>query len=306
MRPSLRVLLAPGVLGVFLAVPALAAPLQRVFVSAVSGSDTNPCSRILPCRTFGQALTTVAAGGEIVVVDSGGYGPVTITKAVTIVAPVGIYAGISVLSGDGIDINAGATDVVTLRGLSINGLGGATGIYPSTVGVLHVANCEISGFSNWGIIFQLPSQLDVADSVIRESGRAIQATGTGAGTPAVVSIHNCRLENNSSGGLYTFEYVTASVSDSTFTGNNYAVVEASGTGTTSSVTLEHCLIANNTYGVLDSNPGAGIVRVSNSDVTNNGTAFSQFAPHVIESYGNNRTRGNTNPNSGSVTLVSTN
>src|SRR5262249_34706657 len=122
-----------SVIAVFLLAPALFAQGQRVFVSAVSGSDSNPCTRPLPCRTFGQALIAVSAGGEVVVVDSGGYGPVTVTKAVTIVSPPGIYAGISVMSGSGITVNAGATDLVTLRGLSINGLGGNDGVTVSSV-----------------------------------------------------------------------------------------------------------------------------------------------------------------------------
>jgi len=36
-----------------------------------------------------------------------------------------VTAGISVFSGDGIDINAGASDIVILRGLTINAQGGA-------------------------------------------------------------------------------------------------------------------------------------------------------------------------------------
>src|SRR5215471_13629595 len=80
---------------------------QRTFVSG-GGNDLNACSRTAPCRTFGHAISQTSVGGEVIVLDSAGYGAFTITQAVSIIAPPGIYAGISVFSGDGIDINAGA------------------------------------------------------------------------------------------------------------------------------------------------------------------------------------------------------
>src|SRR5260370_42406683 len=87
------------------------------------GRDSNPCSRTGPWRTFGQAISQTNAGGEVVVLDSAGYGVFTISSAVSITAPPGVYAGISVFSGDGIDINAGASDIVILRGLTGNNQG---------------------------------------------------------------------------------------------------------------------------------------------------------------------------------------
>jgi hypothetical protein len=54
----------------------------RTWVSGV-GSDANPCSRIAPCQTFAGAISKTAAGGEINVLDPGGFGAVTITKSIT-------------------------------------------------------------------------------------------------------------------------------------------------------------------------------------------------------------------------------
>src|SRR5215831_4846127 len=59
------------------------AQVQRTFVSG-GGSDSNPCSRTAPCRTFGQALSQTSSGGEVVALDSAGYGPFSITQAVSI------------------------------------------------------------------------------------------------------------------------------------------------------------------------------------------------------------------------------
>src|ERR1700757_431036 len=94
---GLRRLSAAAGLGLLFLRPSLASA-QRVFVSAQAGDDANPCTVASPCRTFGKALSSVAAGGEIIALDSGGYGPVTITQAVSITVPMGIYAGITVLS----------------------------------------------------------------------------------------------------------------------------------------------------------------------------------------------------------------
>src|SRR5262249_36847586 len=89
----------------------------REFVSA-PGSDGNPCSFAAPCRTFQHAHDTVAAGGEIDVLDPAGYGAVTITKSISIQGHG--FSGISASSGGtAITINAGTTGIVNLTGLLI-------------------------------------------------------------------------------------------------------------------------------------------------------------------------------------------
>ena len=64
------------------AMPA-SAQATRTWVSGV-GDDVNPCSRTAPCKTFAGAISKTAAGGEINCLDPGGFGAVTITKAMTI------------------------------------------------------------------------------------------------------------------------------------------------------------------------------------------------------------------------------
>src|SRR5215471_667232 len=97
----------------------LAFAQTRVFVSG-SGSDANPCTLAAPCRSFQQAHNTVLAGGEIVALDAAGYGPLNITKALTVTA-IGIEASITSNSTTptAITINAGTSDVVTIRGLTL-------------------------------------------------------------------------------------------------------------------------------------------------------------------------------------------
>src|SRR2546430_13238022 len=67
----------------------------RTFVSGL-GSDANPCTRTAPCRTFQMAHDTVDPNGEVLALDSAGYGTLTITKNVTI-------------SAEGVEATANAT-----------------------------------------------------------------------------------------------------------------------------------------------------------------------------------------------------
>src|SRR5215210_5708866 len=124
-----------------LALPA-SAQATRTWVSGV-GDDANPCSRTAPCKTFAGAISKTTAGGEINVIDPGGFGAITITKAITIDGG-GTFASILASGTTGINISAGANDVVTLRNLSINGGGtGIHGIRFLTGGALHIENCVI-------------------------------------------------------------------------------------------------------------------------------------------------------------------
>src|SRR4030081_2373538 len=103
------------------------AQATRTWVSGV-GDDANPCSRTAPCKTFPGAITKTAAGGEINVLDPGGFGAVTITKSITISSEC-TEAGVLVSGTNGIVVSAGPSDVVIIRGLDIQGLGtGLSGI----------------------------------------------------------------------------------------------------------------------------------------------------------------------------------
>src|SRR5215217_1765826 len=97
------------------------AQATRTWVSGV-GDDANPCSRTAPCKTFAGAISKTAAGGEISVLDPGGFGAINITKSITINGD-GTLAGILASLVNGVIINAATTDKVVLRNISINGAG---------------------------------------------------------------------------------------------------------------------------------------------------------------------------------------
>src|SRR5438876_7408337 len=149
-----------------------AALAQRTFVSAETGNDANPCTRAAPCRNFAAAIAQTTSGGEVVVLDSGGYGQVTITQSVSLVAPPGVYAGISVIGiGTGITINAGPSDVVTIRGLTLNGIGGTDGIDFFSGAALYVQDTVVKNFTTTGIYTSLGADARVAieDSLFSRS-----------------------------------------------------------------------------------------------------------------------------------------
>jgi hypothetical protein len=143
--------------------PAVPAQAQnsRSFVSS-QGSDANPCTLAAPCRSFQAAHNATNAGGEISVLDSAGYGTLTITKSISIVSPGGVYGGITTPPGvNAITINAGANDVVSLRGLTLNGSGtGGNGIYFTAGAKLAVTDCVISNYAEYGILVKVSAATD--------------------------------------------------------------------------------------------------------------------------------------------------
>src|SRR5437588_5356341 len=151
------------------------AQASRTWVSGV-GDDANPCSRTAPCKTFAGAISKTAAGGEIDALDPGGYGAVTITKAITIDGGGGQVASVLVSGTNGIVVQANAaTDVVILRNLRINGIGsGLNGIRFLSGKDLNVESCYIFGFTQNGIDIALnqasAASVHIIDTVLKNNG----------------------------------------------------------------------------------------------------------------------------------------
>lgn len=158
------------------------ATAQRTFVAS-HGNDANPCSLTLPCRTFAAAVTQTIGGGEVIVLDSAGYGTVAITQSISIISPNGVYGGITVPepNGTGVDIN-GSNITVVLRGLSIIGRGGETGVQFSQGSRLTILDCEIAEVSNGIDAAAVNSVVTVRNTVIRDVLYGYGAIGTAEST----------------------------------------------------------------------------------------------------------------------------
>src|SRR5437773_4259792 len=118
-RSTIRRAVAVSLFLVVIVVPRGFAQAARVFLSG-TGSDSGDCSNAAtPCRSLQYAIDQAAAGAEVVIVSSGGYGGATITKSITIDAAPGVAGFV----GPTITVNIASTATVTLRGLSANGGG---------------------------------------------------------------------------------------------------------------------------------------------------------------------------------------
>ena len=145
MRKSGQLLAVITVLLVVPAAPALA-QATRTWVSGV-GDDANPCSRTAPCKTFAGAISKTAAGGEINVLDPGGFGALNINKSLTVRSD-SVQAGVLVLGSNGITVNAGAAAKVVIDGLDFEGLTGSPfGINVVSARDVLVRNSIIRGFA---------------------------------------------------------------------------------------------------------------------------------------------------------------
>jgi len=297
------------------------AQATRTWVSALGDND-NPCSRTAPCQTFAGALAKTLPGGEISVLDAGGFGAVTIDQAVSIVAD-GVEGGILASSGNGIVVAAGASDVVSIRGLQIEGAGtGFNGIKFTSGAALHVENCVIRGFQSFtagngnGIAF-FPtgnSKLLVTDTIVEKNGNAgtgggilVQPTGSGS---AKVALSGVTLNGNSFGfradgrqstnmaGIQGGIYDTTASGNA---GNAFSAITVPGFQGVSLMLSHTSAFANNTQAVF-ANGALAQVFISDFIATANGTGLLVANGANILSHGNNSVSGNVSDGMPTVTI----
>lgn len=171
----------------FVSAAPASAQATRTWVSGV-GDDANPCSRTAPCKTFAGAISKTAGGGEINCIDGGGFGAVTITKAIAIVCD-NVLAGIMASGTNGVVVKAGENDAVLLSGLDIEGAGtGLNGVRFITGRSLTIGRTTIRMFGTpdgAGVSNEAAagSTLIIADSQISDNVTGVRATG-----PASVTV----------------------------------------------------------------------------------------------------------------------
>jgi hypothetical protein len=284
----------------FSAAPAQAGP-NRTWVSG-HGTDSGGCPVTAPCRTFAFALTQTAAGGEIDVLEPAGYGPVTITKSISIVNDGVGTAAIGVESGNAITINAsGLFDFVHLRGLTIEGHPGfgvsvGNGIQFNSGLNLAIENCVIRNVG-FGINISpsTASSFLVSNTIASNTGIGIAIAPNG---PAVVTgVLSKVITNNNGVGIGVNASVTPGASlnvtvvDSVASNNNNVGINAFLANTV--VMVRNSVASNNGTGLFAQRNA--ILRVAHSAVTGNFLGVQTTSGGTLFSY------GNTNDNTGVLT-----
>ena len=281
---------AAAVIAAMTLVSPASAQATRTWISGV-GDDVNPCSRTAPCKTFPGAIVKTAAGGEIDTLDPGGFGAVTVTKAITL-ADEGVgEAGILTAGTNGVTVNC-ATDpncVVVVRGLQIDGgpvgsnsLNGVRFVAGKT---LIIENCTIRNFTGgspngYGVNFN-PSATQNENLIINNSSIVtngpLGGTGGGifvqpSGAPNVnVTISNTQSSNNGFGlrvdtTLMSGGSVNTTVADSEMNSNQaagIAAITAATGGIGNTIAIQRTTIADNPIG-LNANGNAVVQHIGSS------------------------------------------
>lgn len=282
------------------------AQATRTWVSGV-GDDVNPCSRTAPCKTFAGAISKTAAGGEINVLDPGGYGGVTITKSITIDGGTGAgWASILFSGTNGIVVNAGVNDVVTLRNLSINGAGttlGLNGIRFLAGKALNVENVSIFNFSSRGIDVARATSGDVLLKDVNifngggTTGAGIRVTTTSGFVFASldrVRVEGCPVGLEGANGARIT--ATNSLFARSTAGSGIGVFANTG----SEISVASSAISGNLVGMQAT--GGTVVRSSNNFITQNVTGLNVNGG-TIRTFGNNQLDANTTNVNGALTPV---
>jgi hypothetical protein len=261
------------------------AQASRTWVSGV-GDDANPCSRTAPCKTFAGAISKTAACGEINALDPAGFGAVTITKSITIDG-TGTMASILASLTTGIIINASTNDVITIRGISINGFcNGIRGMNILQAKTVNIEDCVIFRFANEGILVNESGDLNlhVRNTVIRDNTGDGISTVTSSGTLKIkTTLDQVRLSGNSN-GMHARSGSLVTARNSVFSGNTSNGLFADAVAGNAAVIFSH-------HNQISLNGGAG-VRAGNGG--NAGTSGIEIAHNQIDS------------NTGAGVVISTN
>lgn len=281
-------------------VPAAFALNVRSAVS-LTGSDLNPCTPASPCRSFIAAIGATAPGGEIIALDSGGYGPFAVTIPVTISGAPGVHAAIAAPSSPAITINAGSTDRVTVRNLVMIGAGASYGINVTNAGTVEVLHCLVRGFATFGIYVNTNAAMVMAVDDVWVSDNitaGIFIEGDLAGVNVVkATVSNSSLYDNGDGirSDYSTRTVITNCTIADDSNSGVTVNSTLGTGLTADATIEGCTIANNFVGAFVGASGtnnAAKMTLSKNVLSFNSTAVLVSTNGLAYTFGNNRFAAN--------------
>jgi hypothetical protein len=276
---------------VLFAMPA-AAQTTRTWVSGV-GADANPCSRTAPCATWAGAYAKTLAGGEIDALDPGGFGTLTINKSITLDGGGGQVASVLVSGANGINVAAGATDIVIIRNVRFQGaLGngsnpgsaGINGISFTSGGKLILDHVDINGFNNNCIVMANTSaaMLSVKDSTM-ENCAAGAILVMPSSTTASAYITNTVMAY-SRFGLRVQDNGRATVSQSDASNNVNNGLIATSSSSPSEIDITYSVVANNgANGIITSGANA-LIRFANTAIFDNGQGINTSFGGTVTSF----------------------
>jgi len=269
-----------------------ATTIAHTWVSGANGSDTNPCTRTAPCATFAAAAANTTAGGIISVADPGDFGPVDITKSLTIDGTNG--GSITQTNSTGIgEVDAVTIGVlsavnVTLRNLTLNGFGqGFNGIWAGGPVNLTIENCLIENFKYSGVAMAGNEEQNV---VIRNTVIVGGQSGFNVfeSVPTHATLQNVTIQG-ASNAVSVGSGITE-ISNSVLTQNTMTVLAGSG----ATVSVDSSMLTMNWTAVC-ADAGATI-RLVNNDIFDNENGVFNCGGHVMTN-DNNRESGNIKGNS---------
>lgn len=291
------------------------AQATRTWVSGV-GNDANPCSRTAPCKTFAGAISKTAAGGEINALDPGGYGAVTITKSITIDGGAGQIASVLAAGTNGIIINAGANDTVTLRNIEINGVrgtptGGLNGVRFLAGAALHIENCRIFGFTQNAIDVNVntssPVKVTVTETnLTSNNGNGLNARNAGTGN-VFLAVHRSTISQNVGAGVRMDGSgqgsVLSAVSDTLLAHNGNGLQASGGTAPGATIQVTRSTVVHSISNAAQVTGNNGFIFVSNTLMSGNTVALSATAGGTLLTYQNNSIDANFAPGAFTGQLV---
>ncbi len=287
-------------LGLFFCAMTSAAQAQatRTWVSGL-GDDANPCSRTAPCKTFPGAYSRTAVGGEIDVIDPGGFGTINIGHSITIDGGGGVMASILAAGNvPAIQVNAGTTDDIILRNLTLTGVKdyispGTSGVVINAVRQVSIEHCVIENFPQYGVVMTAPSgaKLIIANTEINYAGTAGVSVGSSSGVTAA-TISNSQVVLSGS-GIQAHTNVGIQVFESTIANNQAGDGLLADGGAFSSITARSSTITENNVGAHA--VSGGTVRLGRNVITYNNTGVLSDGVGKVQSWGDNHQAGNTVP-----------
>jgi Right handed beta helix region len=295
----------------------------RSFVSA-GGNDAHGCTRPAPCRTLSAALAKTAAGGTISIIDAGGYGTVTIDKAINIINDGAGTASILVPQGEiGVFVKDPFYEArVYLRGLTIEGANvGSTGVFVNGARAVSVENCVIRNLFG-GILFSpessnvasnkpfmAQSALTVANTTIADIGGVAVLIAPGDIGVVKAALRGVRVFNNLEMGIQVLggasrQPIDVAISDSLVTQNGQGIVANTSTAQApvkvmvTGSTVAHSFFTGLQASDRPPDPGQQDIKstaeiwIGQSTVFGNTTGVEASGGALLRSFGDNYIAGN--------------